>query len=282
MSENNEVQTTGHVWDDDLAELTNPLPEWWRILFHISWIWCIVYALIYPMFPMVETHTKGMTGWTAIGEYKEGLDELKNWRNKKFATQEAQLEKLSVGEILADRKLTNYAKATARVMFGDKCAACHGSAGQGLTGFPILVDDDWLYGGTGDNIVATITTGRKGVMPAMGGMPMTDAEIDSLAQAIMNGDPTADPSYMAKGCVGCHAPNGKGMHPLGSPNLTDKIWRFAGEDQAAEVRKTIKHGVNDANDAATRKPEMPGFAGKLSEKDIKRLAVFVHSLGGGQ
>jgi len=280
MSENSNPhgQTTGHVWDDTLAELTNPPPKWWMWGLHASWILVLVYGIYYPAWPLLDTYTKGIAGWTAIKEYKEDLKEVESIR----APYEQKLKGMSAAAILQDAELKEYVSRSAKVLFGDNCAACHGSGGQGNPGFPSLVDDDWLYGGTIDAIMQTITGGRKGMMPKMGGMQLTAEEIDKLANAIYNGKVTEEPLYMAKGCVGCHGPDGKGMQALGSANLTDKIWRFKAEDQLASIKYTITHGVNDASDPKTRKAEMPAWSGRLDETQIKKLAVYVHQLGGGQ
>ncbi|HDK37733.1 MAG TPA: cytochrome-c oxidase, cbb3-type subunit III [Thiolapillus brandeum] len=271
-------QTTGHVWDDSLAELTNPPPKWWMLGLHASWILVVLYTLYYPSWPLVSSHFKGFAGWTSIGEFKKDMKEVEEVRAK----YENKLPGMSAAAILADNELKNYVVRSAKVLFGDNCAACHGAGGAGNPGFPALVDDAWLYGGTIENIEATITTGKKGMMPKMGGAQLTDAEIDKLANAIHNGTATKEPLYAAKGCIGCHGPDGKGIAALGSANLTDKIWRFKAQDQLASIKTTIKHGVNDPSDPKTRNAEMPGWKGRLTDTQIKKLAVYVHALGGGQ
>jgi len=269
---------TGHVWDETLRELTNQPPKWWMIGFHVSWIIVLSYGLIYPMWPMVHTHTKGFTGWTAIKEYKEDMKSL----DAKRAKFEDQLPGKSAAAILADDELKNYVIRSAKVLFGDNCAACHGAGGQGNPGFPVLADDDWLYGGDINTIQTTITGGRHGMMPSHA-KQLTEAQIDELANAIVAGKPTSSPLFMEKGCFACHGADGKGNHMLGSANLTDGIYRFVAKDQLASVKYTITHGVNDPSDPQTRDAVMPKFGGsKLSETDIKKLAVYVHELGGGQ
>lgn len=275
---------TGHVWDDSLRELTNPPPKWWFIGFHASWILVVVYSIIYPTWPLLETHTKGVTGWTSIGEYKEDLRAIEQVRAK----YEEQLPGKSAAAILADPELSDYVTRSAKVLFGDNCSACHGAGGAGNPGYPILADDDWLYGGSIDNIQTSITNGRKGVMTAMGNS-LSPQEINDVARHVMalsEGKEYAPGKaiYNGKGaCMACHGPDARGMQVLGSANLTDGIWRFAAEDQLASVKYTITHGVNDPSDPLTRKAEMPVFGGgKLSETDIKKLAVYVHLLGGGQ
>ncbi len=269
---------TGHIWDDNLRELANPAPNWWMMAFYASIAFVIGYGLIYPMIPLTDSYTKGLTGWTAIGEYKAATSEVEAVRKP----YEDKIAKMSAKEILADAELSAYVEASGKVIFGDNCAACHGTGGSGNPGFPVLADDDWLYGGSIEQIQTTITNGRQGMMPKMGGQQLTDAEIDKLANAIYNGTVTKEPLYTSKGCMGCHGPDGKGMAALGSANLTDGIWRFSESDQLASIKHTIKHGVNDGSDPETRKPKMPSFKDKLSEQDIKKMAVYVYKFGGGK
>ncbi len=265
---------TGHVWDDNLRELLNQPPKWWMIGFHVSWIIVLCYGLIYPMWPGATTHTKGFTGWTAIGEYKQDMAVIEERR----AQYENKLKGMSAAAILADDELTNYVQRSAKVLFGDNCAACHGAEGAGNQGFPVLVDNDWLYGGNIQTIEASITNGRQGIMTPN---PMSDAELNELADAVMAGKPTSSPLFTAKGCIGCHGADGKGIQAMGSANLTDSIWRFAADDQKASVKHTITNGVNAG--PQSRNAVMPKFGGgKLSDTEIKKLAVYVYKLGGGQ
>lgn len=269
---------TGHIWDDNLRELTNPPPKWWMIGLHASWILVLAYSILYPTWPLISSHTTGILGWTSIKEYKEDLTAIEEIR----APYENKLKNMSAAAVLDDQDMTRYVTRSAEVLFGDYCAACHGAGGQGNPGYPVLADDDWLYGGQVNTIKTSITNGRRGMMPAMGGQKLTDGEIDELAEAIVAGNPTATPLYQSKGCIACHGPNGTGMHALGSANLNDSVWRFRSSDQLASVKYTIKHGVNDPTDPQTRNAEMPAFTDNLSETEIKKLAVYVHQLGGGQ
>lgn len=285
MADNNPFpgeNNTGHIWDDNLRELQNPPPRWWTIAFWASIIWWIAYGVIYPMWPMGQEATKGVTGWTQIKEYQEAMDEIEAVR----APYESQIASMSAKAILADEGLKTYTIASAKVLFGDYCKACHGTGGAGGPGFPVLADDDWLYGGTVETIEMTITGGRKGIMPSHG-KALSAEKIDQLANYVMNlsqgkDDPAGKEAYMSAGCLACHGLDGKGLQALGSANLTDAVWRFAAEDQLASVKYTITHGVNDANDPKTREAVMPTFGDRLSKDEIKKLAVYVHALGGGQ
>ncbi len=192
---------------------------------------------------------------------------------------------LSPASMLDDQDLVNYSMRSGKVLFGDNCAACHGPNGIGVDddkGYmaPILNDDDWLFGGKIDQIYASISDGRMGMMMAFD-QALTDAELDELAQALAVGDPTSSKLFTQKGCSGCHGADATGMHALGSANLTDQAWRFDGSVEG--IKYTLKHGINDTSDPMTRGAVMPGFAelGKLSENDRKKLAVYVYQLGGG-
>jgi cytochrome c oxidase cbb3-type subunit 3 len=302
MAENNPFpgeNNTGHFWDDNLRELNNPPPRWWMIAFWASLAWWIIYTILYPSWPMPwqtengEGYTKGLLGWTSIQEYKQGLEQVAEVR----AEYEEQIAKMTAEEILADPGLTQYTLASAKVLFGDYCAACHGSGGQGNPGYPVLADDDWLYGGSLAKIKESITIGRKGAMTAHKDI-LTDEEVDQLANfvvAMSEGEKGSDEDwalYNAKGCNACHGPAGNGVLAelpngeiisVGAANLTDAIWRFepGGYESA---RHTIRYGVNQPGVEKTRDAVMPAFAevgqleGKLAPDQIKKLAVYVNQL----
>jgi cytochrome c oxidase cbb3-type subunit 3 len=276
------VPTTGHVWDDDLGDYINQPPKWWMLGLTASAIWCVVYFLYYPSIPLSNAGTffKGLGGWTAITEMEADKSVVDEVRGK----YEAKLKDMTPAAILADSELTEYVTRSGKVLFGDNCAACHGQNGvgthdkQGLFA-PILNDDDWLFGGTIDAIHETIVGGRQGMMMAHEGM-LSEAEIDTLASAVAAGKPTSTPLFAEKGCTACHGEDGKGMQAMGSANLTDSVCRF---DCSAEgIKYTIKNGVN-AGTPNTRVAVMPAFqGGKLSDAEIKKLAVYVYKFGGGQ
>jgi cytochrome c oxidase cbb3-type subunit 3 len=276
------VPTTGHVWDDDLADFTNQPPKWWMLGLTASAIWCVVYFLYYPSIPVSNTNSffKGIGGWTAISEMEADKSVVDEVRGK----YEAKLKDMTPAAILADSELTEYVTRSGKVLFGDNCAACHGTNGvgtvdkQGLFA-PILNDDDWLFGGKIDDIHTSITNGRQGVMIAHKDT-LSAAEIDTLANAIAAGKPTSTPLFADKGCTACHGADGKGMQAMGSANLTDSVWRFDGSIDG--IKYTIANGVNAG--PGSRVAVMPSFqaAGKLSDAEMKKLAVYVYKFGGGQ
>lgn len=293
---------TGHIWDDNLRELANPPPGWWMKGWYASIAFVIAYGLIYPMVPMYDDYnkadtgedtiikggtTQGLTGWTAMGEYKAGLAEVEAVRKP----YEDKIAKLTPKEILADKDLSTYVEHSGKVIFGDFCSACHGAGGSGNVGYPVLADDDWLWGGTIEDIHTTIINGRKGLMTAHKFTnQLNDTEINTLANYVVglsqgkkiDEDKEGHGLYQAKACFACHGMDGKGMKVLGSANLTDGIWRFNEADKIASVTRTIAHGVNHAGDPNTRMAEMPAFKDRLSENDIKKMAVYVYKFGGGQ
>jgi len=308
MAENkknpNDVPDTGHEWDG-IRELENEPPRWWTNALYLSGLIVLVYFILYPSLPLINDSTKGLLGWTQINEYKEDLAKVE----EKRAPFEKKLAAMTAEEILDDPEMRNYAVGSSKVLYGDNCAACHGTGGQPAagSGYPILADDDWLYGGDVSTIVATLAQGRQGMMMSHQ-KTLKSEEVDGLVQFVMNASQNKATEagwklFNEKGCVGCHGADGKGIHQLGSANLTDQIWRFSGEE--AEIRHTILHGVNDPSDPQTRVAVMPSWNQKLAvklealkweeepeydgtetqrltETEIKKLAVYVHQFGGGQ
>lgn len=299
MAENNPFpgeNNTGHIWDDNLRELNNPPPSWWMIAFWASIIWWIGYAILYPMWPMPyqptegEGYTKGILGWTQMDEYQKGVEQVQSMR----AQYEDQIKGMTAEQIMADPGLTQYTLASSKVLYGDYCSACHGSGGQGNPGYPVLADDDWLYGGSIAKIQETILYGRKGAMTAHKDI-LSGAEIDQLANfvvALSEGNATEEgwALYNAKGCNACHGPKADGVLAMlptgpvtvGAANLNDGIWRF--EPGGYESAKhTIMYGVNQPGVEGSRDAVMPAFGetGKLGEQEIKKLVVYVHQFGGG-
>ena len=281
MAENNSNQNdTGHEWDG-IRELTNPPPRWWSIAFIMSFVWLAAYLVIYPAIPLVSDYTRGVTGWSALQEYKDAVAKNEAIR----APYIAKLEAMSAEEILADQEMKNFANSYTKVLFGDKCASCHGSNGQGVENmFPVLNDDEWLFGGTLQDITDTIADGRLGFMSAFQGQ-LSEAELGQLADFVVavsqgSADQAGWDAFNNAGCSGCHGMDAKGNKWVGAPNLTDSIWRFGSSRD--DILATIKYGVNQDGVEGTRSGVMPAFGEMLSANDIKLLTVMVWSLGGGQ
>jgi cytochrome c oxidase cbb3-type subunit 3 len=276
--------TTGHEWDG-IKELNTPLPKWWVYLFYACIIWSLGYWVVYPAIPLPGGHTVGTFGWTSRGAVTQDVEDLKGLR----AGVLGQLDKATLQQIDADPKLAEVARAYGRSAFGNNCAPCHGSGGQGAKGYPNLNADRWLWGGKLDQISATITHGARygdqaghdpdgaAQMPAWSKMGLTAAQISDVADYVLSlSTPTkADVSKGQKtfvdNCAACHGDNAKGNQELGAPNLTTKVWLYGGDK--ATIVETVTNG---------RAGHMPAWGGKLDSVTIKALTVYVHSLGGGQ
>ena len=276
--------TTGHAWDG-IKELNTPLPRWWVITFYITIIWAIGYWIVYPAWPTISSNTAGLFGYSSRADVAVELANLEKIRGGKMAA----LATASLADIEKDPALLALARAKGKTVFGDNCAACHGTGATGSKGFPNLNDDDWLWGGSLEQIQQTLLYGvrsghsktHEGQMLAFGkdGM-LKPAEIVTVANYVreLAGLPTRagyDPKLGAKifaeNCVACHGDNAKGNPDVGAPNLTDKIWLY-GSDEASMI-ETITNG---------RAGVMPAWEGRLDPVTIKAMAVYVHSLGGGK
>jgi cytochrome c oxidase cbb3-type subunit 3 len=278
------VATTGHEWDG-IRELNMPLPRWWLWVFYATIIWSIGYWIVYPAWPLLTTHTNGILGWNSRQAVMDDMAALKAQR----AAMTERIQVASLEEILGDQQLLSFARAQGRAAFADNCAPCHGAGGGGAKGYPNLVDDDWLWGGRLDDIAFTIRHGirssddqtRSGTMPAFGRdkileRPDIHAAADyvrSLANLSVpkNADLERGKKVFAENCAACHGENGKGNKEIGAPDLTDAIWLFGSD------RDTIIDGISNGRGSV-----MPNWGTRLDDTTIKSLAVYVHSLGGGQ
>jgi len=278
------TSTTGHQWDD-IKELNTPLPRWWVITFYLCIVWAVGYWFVYPAWPLLSGNTTGFLGYSSRADVAVELANLAKIRGEKMVA----LGAASLADIEKDPGLLALARARGKTVFGDNCAPCHGSGAAGAKGFPNLNDDDWLWGGTLDQIMQTIQFGARsghaksheGQMLAFGkdGLLKPD-QIVAVANHVrsLSGLPTR-PGYdaaaglkvFAENCVACHGDNAKGNPEFGAPNLTDKIWLY-GSDEAA-IMETITNG---------RAGVMPAWEGRLDPVTIKAMAVYVHSLGGGK
>jgi cytochrome c oxidase cbb3-type subunit 3 len=117
-------------------------------------------------------------------------------------------------------------------------------------------------------------------MPAFGrDKILTDTQIDNLTEYVVaHSGRAADRAATARAtklfadnCASCHGDKGLGDRVLGAPNLTDSEWLYGSTRQ--EIRDQIWNGHGGV---------MPTWAGRLAPEEIKALAVYVHSLGGGE
>jgi len=278
------VETTGHSWDG-IKELNNPLPRWWVIVFWISVIWSIAYWVFMPSWPGLTGYLKGTRNHSERANVEKAVADLQ-------AARSDQMKRLlsvgSVSEIENDPDLQLFAITAGKSIFGDNCATCHGAGGQGNVGFPNLADDDWLWGGALGDIQTTIHYGirsdhpqtRLNQMLAYGESgALSGEQISDVVEHVMTiSGREANAAAAARGaavfevqCASCHGADGKGNKALGAPNLTDGIWLYGGE--RTDIQQTIYSG---------RGGVMPAWTGRLSEEQMTALAVYVHSLGGGE
>lgn len=279
------TSTTGHHWDG-IKELNTPLPRWWVIMFYACIVWAFGYWVVYPAFPLISSNTTGILGYSSRANVEVDIDALRKIR----AARTGAVEQATLPQIIADPALRTFALAQGKAAFGDNCAPCHGLSARGSRGFANLRDDDWLWGGSLDQIYQTIrhgirnddTNSRQGMMQAFGGANalLKPAEIVTVAnyvRSIAGLAPRAGvnldegKTLFATNCAACHGDAGKGNQELGAPNLTDAIWLY-GSDEATII-ETITLG---------RGGVMPGWVTRLDGATTKSLAVYVHSLGGGQ
>jgi len=266
--------TTGHVWDEDLAEYNNPLPRWWSWLFWITIAFGVVYLALYPGLGKVP----GLLGWTSIGEYTSDAKAV----DDAVAPVYAKYEAMDVKDIARDPG----AIAIGERLFLNHCAQCHGSDAGGSKGYPSLRDRDWLYGGDPETIQASITDGRNGVMPAMGAALGSDGVeyvvnyVRSLSRLPADGLKTqlGKPLFMAN-CAACHGAEGTGNPAVGAPNLADKVWLYG--SSPATIAETVGKGRGDPSSPVTR---MPSHKDLIGPAKIRILTAYVWGLSntGGQ
>ena len=277
-------ETTGHEWDG-IQEFNNPLPRWWLWTFYACIVWAVIYSVLYPAWPMISKATPGLLGYSTRAEIARDL--------AAFAEASGPIrEKLvaaDLAEVPADAELNQYALNAGAAVFRTWCAQCHGSGAAGVqaSGYPNLLDDDWLWGGQIDEITHTIRHGirneadldaRWSQMPAFDEV-FEPAETDAVVQHVLAiSGQDHDPALAAEGavlfadnCASCHGDAAMGDPAIGAPNLSDAIWLYGGTPEA--ITQTVRY---------SRFGVMPNWGTRLSEADIRAVALYVHALGGGQ
>ena len=283
MDEVSGVETVGHEWDG-IKELNNPLPSWWLWVWIATIVWAIGYWIAMPAWPLVSSYTKGVLGYsqraTVAGQISDARKAKSVHMNK--------IGKASLDDIRKDPELLEFALAGGRSAFAVNCSQCHGAGAAGSVGYPNLNDDDWLWGGKLADIGATIKAGirsdhddtRDSAMPAfLGDEILTKPQIADVADYTLSlSGKKGHASAIKKGaaiytenCADCHGKDGRGNREFGSPNLTDGSWLYG--DNRETVIQTISN---------SRRGVMPAWEGRLDDATLKLLAVYVHSLGGGE
>ncbi len=257
------AEATGHVWDENLQELNNPLPRWWIIKFYITIVFGIAYLALYPGLGTFE----GVLGWTEKGQYEAEMAAA----DTKYGPLYDKYMNQAIPAIAAD---DNAIKMGER-LYVNYCAVCHGSDARGATGFPNLRDSDWLYGGSPEAIKHSLLYGRQAVMPSWEAALGGEKGVEEVATYVMKlAGRSVDESLAAKGkqqfdtlCVACHMADGTGNTAMGAPNLTNNIWLYGGSPRA--IKESIAKGRNGV---------MPAHAEFLGEAKVHILTAYVYSL----
>jgi cytochrome c oxidase cbb3-type subunit 3 len=281
-----QVETTGHSWDG-IEELNNPLPRWWVWVLYMCIIWGIGYTIAYPAWPLISGATQGILG---PQERKAVVAEIARFDSANSEVKAA-LVAMPLADIPGDDALKSYAIPAGASVFKTNCSTCHGSGAAGVQdkGYPNLLDNDWLWGGDMEAIYLTIAHGirnttdadaRYSEMPKYGVDELLEPE--QIAQVVEHvlaisgqdhdaGLASAGASIFAENCAACHMEDGSGNRELGAPNLIDAIWLYGNSrEKITETVVYARFGV------------MPPWADKLSEDEIRAVATYVHSLGGGE
>ncbi|MDD2932724.1 MAG: cytochrome-c oxidase, cbb3-type subunit III [Methylotenera sp.] len=252
-------QSTGHVYDEDIVEMNNPMPRWWMWMFIITCIFGASYLFLYPG---LGTY-KGAFGWTQVTQYEQEVKES----NDRIAPIYAAFTAMKAEDVAQDAK----AMAIGERLFMNNCSQCHGSDAHGSRGFPNLTDNDWLYGGAPETIVETITNGRHGMMPPMAAAVGGPDDVKNVAQYVLslsNSEHDVNRATLGKdkftACAACHGADGKGNQAIGAPNLTDDIW-LHGAGEAAIIDR-INNGKSN---------QMPAQGSRLTPEQIHVLAAYV-------
>jgi len=279
-----EVETTGHEWDG-IEEFNNPLPRWWLWIFYATIVWGLWYTIAYPAWPMISQATAGYTGFSTRANVQTAIEEAEA-ANSEI---NARLASVELSDVTTDPDLAVYARSSGEAVFNTWCVQCHGREGGGFVGYPTLSDDDWLWGGTMDEIYLTVAHGirneddpdaRYSEMPAFGRDELLlKDEVEQVVNYVLSlsGDPV-DASMVDAGqevylnnCAACHGDEALGDPFQGAPNLADAIWLYGGDyDAVYDSVWNARFGV------------MPAWQNRLSEAEIRAVSAYVHQLGGGE
>ncbi len=252
----------GHKWDGDLEEWNNPAPKWWLYLYFITIIWAVGCLIWYPGLG----NFGGIGGWSQHGQYEQEMQHA-------AATYEPIYEQFAAMEFV-ELSQNAEAQALGKSLFASYCTTCHGSDARGAVGYPNLTDNDWLWGNTGAELIATISNGRAGVMPVLAPALGGDDGIDNMVKYVKSlsggeadaGAMSAQPMFVAL-CSACHNADGTGNKIFGAPNLTDDTWLYGGSDE--KIRETIVKGRNGI---------MPAHGNMFGDNRTKILAAYIYSL----
>lgn len=276
------TETTGHSWDG-IRELNTPLPRWWLWTFYLTIIWGIGYTIAYPAWPMISGATAGVLGHSTRADVAAEIAAVEAQNAEVAAT----LASADLSTLSRDDPAYQYGVQGGAAVFRANCSQCHGAGAAGAVGYPNLLDDAWLWGGTLEAIEYTVRHGirndadpdaRWSEMPAYGEI-LSDEEILGAVEYVISLSGREHDAAAAgigavvweENCAACHGENGMGDTEIGAPNLTDAIWLYGGDREALEYTvRNARFGV------------MPPWGPRLDEDEIKAVTLYVHQLGGGE
>jgi cytochrome c oxidase cbb3-type subunit 3 len=279
-----EVPSTGHEWDG-ITEYDNPMPRWWLWTFYATIIWAVGYVIAFPAFPLINSATQGLLGTTNRQRVAAEIQRF----DQANAEIQARLASVELTDIGADPDLMNFATNAGGALFRTWCAQCHGSGAGGARGYPNLLDNDWLWGGSLQEIHTTIQHGVRdpqddethySEMPRFGRDQLLDrTQIAQVTNYVLSlSDLPHREALAAEGaavfadnCTACHGEDGTGDRSQGAPNLADAVWLYGNDEET--LTRIISEGPFGV---------MPSWHARLSEADIRAVAVYVHGLGGGE
>jgi len=278
--------TTGHSWDG-IEEFDNPMPRWWLWTFYLTIFWAVIYMIFYPAWPLINSATTGILGYSTRGEVAAEIARIdaenQVWYDRLMET--------DLAAITDDDELNRFAVNAGAAVFRAQCSQCHGAGAAGVQagGFPNLLDDEWMWGGTIEDIETTVAYGirneefqdaRWSEMPAFGRDELlTGEEIDQVVNHVLSISGQEYDAALAEAgaevydfnCSSCHGVGGEGDIFVGAPALSNAIWLYGGDE--ATIRESVQNGLFGI---------MPGFSERLPEAQVRAVAAYIHQSGGGQ
>lgn len=282
--------TTGHSWDG-IEEWNNPLPRWWLWTFYITVIWGVIYTIAYPAWPLVNRATEGFLGFSTRGDVAE---EIAAFEQANAGNMEA-LANVELASLAGNAELHNFAVNAGAAVFRANCSQCHGAGAGGVqaSGYPNLLDDAWLWGGSIDEIAYSVSNGirneqspeaRYSEMPAFGDIFSEEeiAQVVHFVRALSGQEHDSalaglGETLFADNCAACHGEAGEGIREVGAPVLNDAIWLYGGSvETLTETVTNARFGVMPAWSEDYR------VGSGLNQAEINAVAAYVHQLGGGE
>ena len=246
------------VWDGNLKEGNRAPPLWWFWLIFGAMVFSVIYLMLFPGMGSFQ----GMLRWSQDSRLTASYEAF----DDSFAAARANIAELSIAGLQGDAALMN----TAANLFDRNCAACHGADARGQADlFPNLMDVDWQWGGSLEQIEQSIREGRRAVMPAWAaalgedGILAMARYIDDLGTDAAANHPVAAGRY-AQLCSVCHGPDGSGNQLLGAPRLNDDVWLYGND--LGDIMVSLREGRNGV---------MPAFGDRLDDVQIKLLVAFL-------